>query len=279
MIAGKQTGCSCATGCDTNKCSCRKEGYKCDQRCACLNLGCSNLPYCGCKSNCSTRMCSCQKSGVNCVPGKCKCSIETCLNYKNKAVVDNNIPSTGLTYVPLQSSLLVKETNFVQNNYQEKNINNTQHTDQNTNNVVNVYATSPPSSVQFQTPSLSNSSSPSEEQAQQIGEAFVKEFYKRFLEDRQTLKEMFDNNATLLLQQQTISGKDIIGEKFVSLGPIQVSMTNQNFQAFPEGIGVIVAGKMMDQHNHLVTFQHLFKLIATPDNRWFINQMKFDFTS
>eukprot|EP00128_Syssomonas_multiformis_P004764 Colp12_sorted_trinity150504_noHs@15209 len=63
--------CGCKTGCETDRCSCRKLGRICSVECQCKKdsnseAGCGNLPYCRtCKSGCNTAKCPCRKNANN----------------------------------------------------------------------------------------------------------------------------------------------------------------------------------------------------------------------
>ena len=103
-------GCGCKTGCDTNRCGCKKQGLSCGPSCQCS--GCKNYQQyafhqperdqpkvfwgtteskkkvedkmefltkgCGCKTGCTTNRCGCKKRESHCGPS-CKCT--GCGNY------------------------------------------------------------------------------------------------------------------------------------------------------------------------------------------------------
>jgi len=279
-IARTSGGCNCTTGCDTQKCGCRKRGIKCDQNCSCTQVGCSNLAYCNCQTDCSTKKCSCQKTGVNCLPGKCGCSSK-CVNNTHKKIIDNTIiPADVRTQLSKQQNPgLFSDSSSVPN---VSLISNTMQTEttktnilQQTLHITNIYMDP---GMNQQNTQNSNNSLIGVPSYKDVGAAFVTYYFQVFSSNRISLQTMFLENSVLSTQGSVIQGKTNILNHFLQLGPIQSTISSQEAEPLDSGVGVSVQGIMKDERGVSINFQKKFQLVNL-QNSWFIQKMQFNWTS
>jgi len=276
-IARTSGGCNCTTGCDTQKCGCRKRGIKCDQNCSCTQVGCSNLAYCNCQTDCSTKKCSCQKTGVNCLPGKCGCSSK-CVNKNHKKIIDNTIiPANVKTQLSTEQnpglfsdSSSLPNVSFISNTMQTETT-KTNILQQNLH-ITNIYMDP---GMNQQNPQNSNNSLIAVPPYKDVAAAFVTYYFQTFSSNRISLQTVFLENSVLSTQGSVIEGKTNILNHFLQLGSIQSTISSQEAEPLDSGIGVSVLGIMRDERGVSINFQKKFQLVNL-QNSWFIQKMQFN---